>query len=62
MTIKRTHKWLKFECDDCDTSADFETDYIDFDTAWAQLKAEGWRAKKIGKDWVHGCPEHGRDL
>ncbi len=45
--------WL---CDCCD--ATFERPREDgFDAGWAEAKAKGWRAKKIGKDWVHACPD-----
>lgn len=45
--------WV-FECDTCDKTIDGESD--DFAKAWAHAKQDGWRAKKIGDEWVRGCP------
>ncbi len=44
-----------FECDSCDEV--LETEQADFNSAWNRAKREGWRARKIGTEWVHECPQ-----
>jgi hypothetical protein len=52
--IDRQGGRLIFECDTCD--ATFEGAKGDeFADAWNAAKSEGWKATKIGKDWVHFC-------
>lgn len=34
------------ECDSCNE-------------ALASMKREGWKARKIADEWLHGCPRHG---
>lgn len=47
-----------WECDSCD--ALFESDEgEEFKSAWTRAKMEGWVAKRIGEEWVHGCPRCG---
>ena len=46
-----------FECDNC--GAALETDQADFDVARSILRREGWRARKIGDVWQHGCASCG---
>jgi len=42
-----------FECDGC---ADvLETETGDFDSAMNLFRREGWKARKIGEDWMHLC-------
>lgn len=55
--IDRQHGKLIFECDSCPET--FEPETRDFDEAWSAAKAEGWTARKLGKDWLHGCPACG---
>jgi hypothetical protein len=52
--ITRQHGNLVFECDTCDEVLESATS--DFGAAWNQAKRDGWRAKKIGTEWVHECP------
>lgn len=44
---------LVFECDSCSETLESETS--DFNSAWNRAKREGWRARKIGTEWVHEC-------
>jgi hypothetical protein len=44
-----------FECDVCGET--FDTDERDFVEAKGKFDEEGWRARKIGSDWVHNCPD-----
>lgn len=55
MTIHRESGVLTFECDTCDEL--FEWHNQEFDSAWTDAKRQGWRAKKIGDEWVHTCPQ-----
>lgn len=45
---------IVFECDSCDEV--LESGQADFNSAWNLAKREGWRARKIGTEWVHECP------
>ena len=47
-----------FECDACGEV--LETDHSDVATAWRTAAKEEWESRKIGQDWVHGCPRCGR--
>jgi len=51
----RDHCILAIECDCCEASDEFEGD--DFNEAFDEAKAEGWRAFKDGDDWMHKCPD-----
>ena len=31
----------------------------DFTTVWAHSKLDGWKARKIADEWLHGCPKCG---
>ena len=55
--IDRQHGKVLIECDSCDEVFDGDTD--DFKVAWDAAKRDGWRTKKIGTEWVHGCPKCG---
>lgn len=49
---------IVIECDSCsETHGGDEGD--EFAAVWAEAKRDGWRTKKIGNDWVHGCPKCG---
>lgn len=54
--IDRHHGRLVLTCDSCDEEFDGDWDADEFSEMWAAAKAEGWKAKKIGGDLVHGCP------
>ena len=55
--IDRQHGVIVFECDSCDET--FEIGSDDFNETWSAAKREGWRSKKIGEEWVHGCARCG---
>lgn len=57
--IDRQHGKIVIECDSCDDV--FEGDSDDWQTVWAAAKQDGWRSKKIGSEWVHGCKKCGVD-
>lgn len=52
--IERHEGQVVFECDAC--PEELETDEDDFHTALALFKREGWKAEKVGSEWVHTCP------
>ncbi len=45
------------ECDSCEEVLDSGAD--DFDTARLMMRREGWSARKIAGEWLHGCPRCG---
>lgn len=45
------------ECDSCDDTVESERGEM-WETFWPRAKREGWKAKMIGSEWVHGCPKH----
>lgn len=53
--IDRQGAKILFECDACDNVFESE-DHQEFTEAWTAAKRDGWRAKKIGSEWVHECP------
>lgn len=55
--IDRQHGKIQIECDSCD--AVFEGDSGEWNEVWPAAKRDGWRTRKIGSDWVHGCPKCG---
>ena len=57
--IDRQSSKVLIECDTCDEVFDGESG--DFAEVWTAAKREGWRTKKIGSEWVHGCPKCGVD-
>jgi hypothetical protein len=59
MSIHRQKGNVIIECDRCETQ--FTLDSPDYELTWAAAKRDGWEAKKIGKDWVNGCPNCGAD-
>ena len=56
--IDRQGGKLIFECDSCDATEEFGDDE-NFSECWSRLKRDGWRTRKIGDEWVHGCPSCG---
>lgn len=53
--LDRQHGKINFECDSC--AHIYTSEVSDFDEAWAVAKRDGWKAQKIGKEWVHACPD-----
>lgn len=56
--IDRQGGKIVWECDSCDATFEWD-DPDDFQGGWNSAKRDGWRAKKIGDEWVHGCPRCG---
>lgn len=57
--IDRSGGEITFHCDQC---ADFmETEERDWDAAQAMFRSNGWKARKIGPEWVHLCPACAED-
>ena len=46
-----------FECDSCDAVLDTKTK--DFDEACVAMRADGWHARKVCGEWLHGCESCG---
>ena len=58
MTIDRQGLKIYIECDSC--TGIFEgAERAEFKDVWAAAKRDGWRTRKIGNEWVHGCPKCG---
>jgi hypothetical protein len=55
--MDRQHGMIIFECDVCGDT--LETGERDFNEAKAIQDREGWKARKIGSDWCHSCPDCG---
>lgn len=53
--MDRQHGCISFECDVCGDVLD--TEEREFSDAKAMLDREGWKARKIGSDWVHSCTQ-----
>lgn len=52
--IDRQGGRILIECDSCSEVFDGENGE-EFSEVWRHAKEEGWRTKKIGEEWVHGC-------
>jgi hypothetical protein len=52
--IDRQGNRILIECDSCDEVFEGDED-SEFSEVWSEAKREGWRSKKIGDEWVHGC-------
>lgn len=55
--IDRQKGQLVVECDSCGKV--LETETPDFAEAREMMKREEWKVRKIGSEWLHGCPECG---
>jgi hypothetical protein len=56
--IDRQGSKVLIECDSCDEVFSGDED-AEFKDVWAAAKRDGWRTRKVGNDWVHGCPKCG---
>jgi len=55
--IDRQHGKIIIECDSCEDV--FEGAVGDeWSVVWPAAQRDGWRSRKIGNEWVHGCPRH----
>ena len=50
--IDRQGNKIVIECDCCDETFTGE-DHAEWAEVWADARRDGWRAKKVGQDWVH---------
>ena len=57
MMIDRQFGHVIIECDSCNETFTIESD--DFMETWNAAKREGWRSRKIGDEFVHGCKRCG---
>lgn len=56
--IDRQGGKICIECDSC--SEVFESERgEEFKDVWSRAKADGWKTKPVGADWVHGCAKCG---
>lgn len=55
--IDRQRGKILIDCDSC--SEVFEGASDEWNDVWPEAKREGWKSKKIGSEWVHGCPKCG---
>lgn len=56
--INRSGAQTVIKCDDCGdvfTSDDHEN----WSELWPRAQRDGWKSRKIGHVWVHGCPKCG---
>lgn len=62
--IDRQGDNIVIECDSCDETFDADAEGMgpassDFGLVWKAAKRDGWKTRKIGQDWVHGCEKCG---
>jgi hypothetical protein len=53
--IERDRGDIKIICDVCGLVRETGTD--EWDVAWQTAKRDGWKAEKVGKDWLHACED-----
>ena len=53
LLIGRQHGRIVIACDACGRT--FESDSDEWIDVWPQARREGWRVRKIGKDWRQFC-------
>ena len=56
--IDRQHNRIMLECDSCPEIFEGK-DGEEWGELWSRAKSEGWKTRKIGHDWVHGCQNCG---
>jgi predicted RNA-binding Zn-ribbon protein involved in translation (DUF1610 family) len=67
MIRRQANKFIAVSCDSCGVvhkntlspTNSFRSSPFQFKPVWAAAQADGWRAKKDGKDWKHFCPDCG---
>ena len=52
--IDHQYNKIVIECDSCGEVFNGEPGE-EFAVLWARAKTDGWRTRKIGDEWVHGC-------
>lgn len=53
--IDRQHGKIVYECDACEEP--LETGEREFKDALVIFRREGWKAERVGTEWVHTCPD-----
>lgn len=56
--IDRQHNKILIECDSCDEVFEGK-DSEEWAAVWTAAKRDGWRTRKVGDEWVHGCARCG---
>jgi hypothetical protein len=56
--IDRQGGQIIIECDSCEEAIAGDED-DGFGALWKDAKSQGWRARKIADEWLHGCPRCG---
>jgi len=56
--MDRQHGRVVVECDSCDATIESEKGE-EFEAFWKRAKDDGWAARKIAGEWLHGCPRCG---
>lgn len=56
--IDRYLNTIRIICDECGETYEGDRDE-EFHDVWAGAKSDGWYARKIDDEWVHGCPDCG---
>lgn len=56
--IDRQNDKVLIECDSCEAVFEGEPGE-EFPDVWRSAKRDGWRTKKTGDEWVHGCERCG---
>lgn len=62
MTTQTIKGQIAFSCDRCPETYEppklgLGSEQREWTDVWEDAKAEGWRARKIGGEWQHHCPE-----
>lgn len=55
--LDRQYGKLVYECDSCGDT--LETEAREFPEADEIRRSNDWKVRKIGRDWIHGCPKCG---
>ena len=58
MTIRREDGKIIIECDSCPEIHEGEPG-DEFETVWSGAKREGFIARKVAGEWLHGCARCG---
>jgi hypothetical protein len=53
--IDRQGGQILVECDSCDEV--LETGTNEWSEAMAEMRREGWKARKVADEWVHACSQ-----
>ena len=57
--IDRQHDQIVIECDACDSVFDSGVEgcgSLEWEVVWPAAKREGWKARRIGGEWLQFCP------